>query len=65
MLDLMRVNKDAVQNMSTGCVAVLMDAVRHLQVLDPAHIDGDKETIDDVACAVQNLSTNDHLHLWT
>ena len=65
MLDLMRVNKDAVQNMSTGCVAVLMDAVRHLKVLNPVHNYVDKDLVYDMEIAVQHLSTKHQLELWT
>ena len=65
MLDLMRVNKDAVQNMSTGCVAVLMDAVRHLKVLNPVHNYVDKDLVYDMEIAVQHLSTKYQLELWT
>ena len=61
----MRVNKDAVQNMSTGCVAVLMDTVRHLKVLNPVHNYVDKDLVYDMEIAVQHLSTKHHLELWT
>ena len=54
MLDLMRDNEAAVQDISSGCQDLLREAVRHLKILDPEH--GDAELIMAVAAELAKLS---------
>ena len=53
-LNLMRDNGAAVQDLSTQCKALLLDACEFLKILDPE--DGEKELIELVAAELAKLS---------
>ena len=53
LLDLMRGNEAAVQDVSTQCKYLLVDVGVHLKILDPVH--GEKELINLVAAALAKL----------
>jgi hypothetical protein len=53
LLDLMRGNEAAVQNMSSRCQTLLHTVSAHLKILDPVH--GEKELINLVAAALAKL----------
>ena len=54
LLDLMRDNKAAVQDLSHHCQALLLDASVLLKILHPEH--GEKELIELVAAELAKLS---------
>jgi len=53
LLDLMRENETRVQEMAVPCAAVLVQARRHLKILDPEV--GEEELIQTVAAALARL----------
>jgi hypothetical protein len=53
LLDLMRENEASVQKWAAGCAEVLVEARRHLTILDPEV--GEEELIQAVATALANL----------
>ena len=53
LLDLMRENEAAVQNVAAGCAALLGAARRHLTILDPEV--GEEKLIQAVAAAEAKL----------
>ena len=54
LLDLMRENEAAVQDLSSQCRQLLGKASKHLQILDPVH--GDEKLIELVAAELAKLS---------
>jgi len=54
LLDLMRDNEAAVQDMSTQCRSVLSEVSVHLKILDPEH--GEEALIKSVAAELAKLS---------
>ena len=54
LLDLMRDNEAAVQDVSDPCQELLRNAPAELKILDPEH--GDEELIELVAAALAKLS---------
>jgi len=54
LLDLMRGNEAAVQDMSTICLHLLRDASKQLKILDPEH--GEEELIKSVSDELAKLS---------
>ena len=54
LLDLMRDNEAAVQDLSDRCQILLHRAIADLKILDPEH--GEKELVELVAAALAKLS---------
>ena len=54
LLDLMRDNEAAVQDMSVRCQELLLDASEHLKILNPEH--GEEELIELVAAELAKIS---------